>query len=150
MFPLVLSSTQPWHSAITTTHLSGLSVPMRRSQTSCNCSRFTLFSIPCATMSDLRGCCTASGSIRHGCLFYEVLRAVVSLGDGWDLELKLHQLGIKQAKEHVVGALAIDFRELKIFVVKALLNARLRRLFAHLVVFIGGALNVIERRILRP
>jgi len=72
MFPLALSSTQPWHSAITTTHLSGLSVPMRRSQTSCNCSRFTLFSIPCATMSDLRGCCTASGSIRHGCLFYEL------------------------------------------------------------------------------
>ena len=26
--------------------------------------------IPCGTMSDLRGCCTASGSIRQGCPFY--------------------------------------------------------------------------------
>ena len=32
---------------------------------------------------------------------------------------------------------------------KALLNARLCRLFAHLVVLIGGALHVVERRILR-
>ena len=69
--------------------------------------------------------------------------------DGGDLELEFHQLWIEKLKENIVGALAVDLGELEIFVVKALLNAGLGGLFAHLVVFVGRAFHVVHRRILR-
>src|SRR5207244_7640317 len=49
-----------------------------------------------------------------------------------------------------ICALAVDLRELEVFIVKALLDAGLGRLLAHSVVFVGRALYVIHGRVARP
>src|SRR6185312_14105294 len=46
--------------------------------------------------------------------------------------------------------LAVDHRKLKAFVVKALLNAGVGRLFAHFVVFVGRPLYIVHGRVPGP
>ena len=64
--------------------------------------------------------------------------------------MELDRIGIEQLEQHIVGALAVHFRQLEVFVVKALLNPRGCGLFSEAVVFIGGALHVIHGGMARP
>src|SRR6266852_1540597 len=66
MFRLALLLTRTWDSASTTRHLSGLSAPIRRSQTTCSSLKCTPSLIPCAATPVLRTCSTASGLTRLG------------------------------------------------------------------------------------
>src|SRR5213080_2366853 len=77
-------------------------------------------------------------------IFREIFGGVIALADGGDLELELDELGIEKFEQHVVGALAVHGRKLEVFVVKALLEAGLGGKFAHFVVFVGGALDVVQ------
>src|SRR5262249_25468558 len=65
----------------------------------------------------------------------EVLGGVEALRDRRHLELKLHQRGIEQAEEDVVGALSIDRRRLEPLVVQPLLDAAFLPSAAHTVLF---------------
>ena len=62
----------------------------------------------------------------------------------------LTSFGSSRLEQHVVGPLAVDRRELEVFIVKSLLDAGLGRLLAHFVVFVGRSLHVIHGRFLGP
>src|SRR5437879_8697371 len=79
-------------------------------------------------------------------IFREIFGGVITLANGGDLELELDELGIEKFEQHVVGALAVHRRKLEVLVMKALLEAGLGGEFSHLVVFLGGALDVGQSR----
>ena len=58
---------------------------------------------------------------------------------------KLTNLGSRRPIKQVVGALAVDLGRLKVLVVKALADSSCGSLFAHFVVFVGGAFHVVHR-----
>src|ERR1700733_6962952 len=77
----------------------------------------------------------------------EIRGGIVAFADGRNLKLELDQLRIEQAEQYVVGPFALHHRELKVFVVKSLLNAGLGGSLSHFVVFIGGPLHLIQGRV---
>src|SRR5258708_10867609 len=77
-------------------------------------------------------------------IFDEIVRGVVALADGGNLELEVDEPGIEKLEQQVVGALAVNHGELEVLIVKALLDTGFGREFAHFVVFIGGTLHVIH------
>src|SRR5260370_4206205 len=79
----------------------------------------------------------------------EILGGVIALADRGDLELELDEPGIEKFKQHVVGAPAVHRRNLKVFIVKALLDAGLGGELGHFVVFVGGALNILQSGVFR-
>ena len=81
----------------------------------------------------------------------DVLRGVIALADRRALKLELHQLGIQQVEQQIVGPFAVDLRELEILVVKTLLDAGLGGLFGDFVVsvaarFTSSMVGVWDRR----
>src|SRR6266478_815152 len=76
----------------------------------------------------------------------EILRGVVATADGGDLELELDELGIEKFQQQVIGPLTINHRELKVLIMKTLLDTSLGRQFSHFVVFVGRALDIIHSR----
>src|SRR5437667_9916470 len=81
-------------------------------------------------------------------IFRKIFGGVVALADGGNLELELDELGIEKLEQQVIRALAVHGRKLEVFVMKALLEAGLGGKFAHFVVFVGGALDVVQSRLL--
>src|SRR5205809_5275889 len=77
-------------------------------------------------------------------IFRKIFGGVVALADGGNLELELDELGIEKLEQQVIRALAVHGRKLEVFVMKALLEAGLGGKFAHFVVFVGGALDVVQ------
>ena len=72
------------------------------------------------------------------------------MADGGYLELELDELRIEEVEQYVVGALAINHRELEFLVMQALLDTSLCGLIAHSVVFVGRSLHIVQSRFFRP
>ena len=68
-----------------------------------------------------------------------IRRRRIPAADGRDLELKLTSFGVEELEEYVVGALAIDIREVSKFSLCRPCRSGFGGLLAHFVVFIGGA-----------
>ena len=69
-----------------------------------------------------------------------------ALADRGHLELELHELRIEEAQQDVVGALAVDHRDLEVLVVQALLQARPGRDGGNPVYSSAARLHVVEGR----
>jgi len=79
-------------------------------------------------------------------VFGEIFGGVVAAADGGDLKLELDEFGIEKLEQHVISPPAVNHRNLKVFVMKALLDAGLGGEFGHFVVFVGGALHIVQSR----